>query len=77
MFVNGFCTIIIGNRIFGRILVMYQSFRISIAMCSLRQCPSVYIYIVLIKKSHTNNKYSVVEKQELCSKMSQLFRGPE
>ena len=56
---------------------MYQPFRISIAMCSLRQCPSVCIYIVLIKRSHTDNKYFVVEKQDLCSKMTRLFRGPE
>ena len=76
--VNGFCTLL-KPYLWASITVMYQSFWISIyiAFRSLRQCPSVYIYIVLIKRSHTDNKHSVVEKQDLCSKIMQLLRGPE
>ena len=43
----------------------------------LLSCPFLFIYIVLIRRSHADYKYSMGGKQDLCSKMSRIFRGPE
>ena len=45
--------------------------------CELQPARLCLIYIVLIKSSLTDCGYSVCGKQDLCSELLHIFRGPE